>query len=172
MDVGNAGPLYALAGGGYAVNVVGRGNFVNVTQDPTTGEITIGAPYLKRTPWYLQTDFNFQQNYKLTESKVLSFSATMQNLFNERSVTAVNEAIDSGFNFNYIAPNGLTASAATPFYQATFQPYNISALANAAPTNRLCATTGCGPLTVSSGYGLPNRYQIGRAIRLQVKFTF
>jgi hypothetical protein len=173
MDVGNAGPLYSLAGGGYSTNIVGRGNWVDVTQDPSSGLITFGPPHLQRTPWYMQTDFNFQQNYKVAESKTLSFSATMQNLFNQRSVTAVNESIDSGFNFNYIGPNGLNLGAGTPFYDATFHPYNYAALANAAYTNTGCAALhGCGPLTVSSGYGLPNRYQIGRTIRLQVKFTF
>jgi hypothetical protein len=101
----------------------------------------------------------------------------LQNLFNERSVTAVNQSIDSGFNFNYIAPNGLTLGNGTPFYQATFQPYNIAALSNSAPTNINCPSSSnpdgvCGPLTVSSGYGLPNRYQIGRSIRLRVQFTF
>ena len=173
MDVGNAGPLYSLAGGGYSTNIVGRGNWVDVSQDPTTGEITFGPPHLQRTPWYVQTDFNVQQNYRVSESKTVSFSATMANLFNERSVTAVNESIDSGFNFNYIGPNGLNTGAGTPFYDAIFHPYNYQALANAAYTNSSCAAgKGCGPLTVSSGYGLPNRYQIGRTIRLQVKFTF
>jgi len=168
MDVGNAGPLYALAGGGYSTNIIGRGNWMDVAQDPTTGLITFGSPHLQRTPWYMQTDFNFQQNYKLGESKAISFSATLQNLFNQQSVTAVNESIDSGYNYNYIAPNGLNTGNGTPFYQSIFQPYDYQALANAATlTNK----TG-GPLTVSSGYGQPNRYQIGRTIRLQVKFTF
>ena len=173
MDVGNAGPLYLLAGGGYSTNIVGRGNWVDVSQDPTTGVITFGPPHLQRTPWYVQTDFNVLQNYKVSESKVVSFSATIQNLFNQRSVTAVNETIDSGFNFNYIGPNGLNTSAGTPFYDAIFHPYNYAALANSAFTNTGCAAgAGCGPLTVSSGHGLPNRYQLGRAIRLQVRFTF
>jgi hypothetical protein len=173
MDVGNAGPLYSLAGGGYSTNIVGRGNWVDVSQDPTTGQITFGPPHLQRTPWYVQTDFNVQQNYRLSESKTISFSATMSNLLNERSVTAVNESIDSGFNFNYIGPNGLNTGAGTPFYSAIFQPYNYQALANNAYTNSSCAAgKGCGPLTVSSGYGMPNRYQIGRTIRLQAKFTF
>jgi|HubBroStandDraft_6_1064221.scaffolds.fasta_scaffold01077_3 hypothetical protein len=173
MDVGSAFPLFLLAGGGYSTNIVGRGNWVDVTQDPTTGAISFGPPHLQRTPWFVQTDFNFQQNYKVSESKTLSFSATMQNLFNERSVTAVNETIDSGFNFNFIGPNGLSLAAGTPFYQSIFQPYNYAALANAAYSNSGCsAGHGCGPLTVSSGYGLPNRYQLGRTIRLQVKFTF
>ena len=174
MDVGNAGPLYALAGGGYSTNIVGRGNWTNVSQDSATGLITFGSPHLQRTPWYIQTDFNLQHSYKVAESKTLSFSATLQNLFNQQSVTAVNESIDSGFNFNYIAPNGLNTGAGTPFYQSIFQPYNYAALANAAYTNPNCSAThtGCGPLTVSSGYGQPNRYQIGRTIRLQAKFTF
>jgi hypothetical protein len=91
-------------------------------------------------------------------------------------MTAVNESIDSGFNFNFIGPNGLKTGAGTPFYDAIFHPYNYQALANAAFTNTTatgCTTkNSCGPLTVSSGYGLPNRYQLGRTIRLAVKFTF
>ena len=174
MDVGNAGPLYALAGGGYSTNIIGRGNWMNVSQDSATGLISFGAPHLQRTPWYVQTDFNVQHNYKIAESKTITFSATLQNLFNQQSVTAVNESIDSGFNFNYIAPNGFNTGSGTPFYQSIFQPYNYGDLANAAYTNPNCSTThtGCGPLTVSSGYGQPNRYQVGRTIRLQAKFTF
>jgi hypothetical protein len=174
--VGNAGPLYSLAGGGYSTNIVGRGNWMDVSQDPSTGLITFGVPHLQRTPWYMQTDFDLQQDYKVGESKTVSFSATLQNLFNQQSVTAVTQTVDSGFSQNYIAPNGLTTGAGTPFYDAIFHPYNFAALANSAYTSTQpgCAAThaGCGPLTVSSGYGQPNRYQTGRTIRLQVKFTF
>jgi hypothetical protein len=70
----------------------------------------------------MPTDFNLQQNYRVAESKTLSFSATMQNLFNQRSVTAVNETIASGFNFNHITPNGMRLAQGKPFYQASFQP--------------------------------------------------
>jgi hypothetical protein len=178
LDVGSSFAGYGLQGGGYSVYVAGRGQWVPVSQDPTTGLITTGQPTLQRTPWYIQTDFNFQQNYKVTESKMLSFSATLQNLFNERSVTAVNESIDSGYNINYIGtPGGLSLPNGAPFYQSTFQPYNFAALSNAALSNINCPTTSnptgvCGPLTISSGYGKPNRYQIGRTIRLQIRFTF
>ena len=161
--------------------VADRGKFIPTTQDPTTGAITLGDPITKRTPWYIQTDFNFQQSYKVSESKTLSFSATIANLLNQRSVTSVEENIPSGFNFNYAAPFPLTGSSCgkpgsgdacitgdgTPFYAASFHPYNISNLLNASPTN-----ANGGPVTVNSGYGLPNRYQIGRTIRLMVKFTF
>jgi hypothetical protein len=98
---------------------------------------------------------------------MLSFSATLQNLFNQHSVTAVNESIDSGFNYNFITPTGQNTFSGTPFYQAIFQPYNYAALTNAAYTKSTRATkVSYGPLTVSSGYGLPNRYQLGRTIRL------
>ena len=86
MDVGNAFPS-GLTGGAFPTYVADRGKFLPITQDPTTGLITVGAPVTQRTPWYIQSDFNFQQSYRISESKTLSFSATVQNLFNQRSVT-------------------------------------------------------------------------------------
>lgn len=165
LDVGNSFPS-GLSGGAFPVDVVNRGKWVDVTQDPNTGLITVGAPYTKRTPWYNQTDFNLQQNYKIGETKALAFTATFTNILNQHSVTSVEGNIDSGFNYNYIAPGGANSSAGTPFYAATFHPYNFAALMNASYTN------SGGPLTVSSAYGQPNRYQIGRTIRLGLRFTF
>ena len=147
--------------------MVNRGKWVDVTQDPTTGLITVGSPVTKRTPWYNQTDFNFQQSYKIGESKALSFSATFTNLLNQRSVTNEEGNISSGFSSNFIAPSGLQTSAGTPFYAATFHPYDYVALMNASPSN----ATG-GPITASSAYGQPNRYQASRTIRLALRFTF
>ncbi len=173
LDVGNSFPS-GLTGGAFPVDVVNRGKWVNVTQNPTTGLITVGSPFTKRTPWYDQTDLNFTQNYKIGETKVVSFSAIIGNLLNQRSVTQVEGNIASGFNFNYIAPGGFVTSDGTPFYAATFHPYNFAALMNAAPTSSTCPPAGaaCGPLTVNSGYGLPNRYQASRTIRLAVRFEF
>jgi Carboxypeptidase regulatory-like domain/TonB dependent receptor len=177
MDVGNWFQG-GTTGGGFPVDIVDRGKWINVSQDPTTGVITTSAPFTKRTPWYNQTDFNLQQNYKVGETKVLSFTATFTNLLNERSVTSVEGNIDSGYaTANYIAPGGFTTGDGTPFYAATFHPYNYTALMNSAPTSNTCPTKAdptsvCGPLTVSSGYGLPNRYQLGRTIRLGLRFTF
>jgi hypothetical protein len=186
LDLGDAFPS-GLTGGAFPVYVADRGKFLPVSQDPTSGLITVGNPITQRTPWYIQTDFNFQQSYKVSESKTVSFTATVQNLFNQRSVTSVEENITSGFNYNYLSPfplggavctgttNGPPSTTTpcisgdgTPFYNASFHPYNISQLLNAAPSTN---PTG-GPVTVGSGYGLPNRYQLGRTIRLGVKFTF
>jgi hypothetical protein len=171
LDVGNSFPS-GLSGGAFPVDVVDRGKWINVTQDPGSGLISVGSPYTKRTPWYIQTDFNVQQTYKISESKALSFSATLSNLFNERSVTSVEGNVTSGFNYNYIAPGGLITGDGTPFYVATFHPYNIAQLLNSSPTNTVLGGTGPGPVTVNSGYGLPNRYQLGRTIRLGVRFSF
>jgi Carboxypeptidase regulatory-like domain len=166
LDVGNSFPS-GLTGGAFPVDVVDRGKWVDVTQDPTTGLITVGSPVTKRTPWYNQTDFNFQQSYKIGESKALSFSATFTNLLNHRSVTNEEGNIASGFSSNFIAPGGLQTKAGTPFYAATFHPYDYVALMNASPSN----ATG-GPITFSSAYGQPNRYQASRTIRLGLRFTF
>jgi hypothetical protein len=171
LDLGNSFPS-GLSGGAFPVDVGDRGKWINVTQDPATGLITVGDPITKRTPWYIQTDLNLQQNYKISESKVLSFSATITNALNQRSVTSVEGNITSGFTANYIAPGGLITGDGTPFYAASFHPYNISQLLNSSPTNTTVGGTGPGPVTVNSGYGLPNRYQLGRTIRLGVKFTF
>jgi hypothetical protein len=171
LDVGNAFP------GAFPVDVVDRGQWVNVTQDPTSGLITTSSAYTRRTPWYTQTDFNFTQNYKISEVKVLGFSATFTNLLNQRAVTNEVGAIDdTQLNFNYVAPGscppggGCTTGSGTAFYSAAEHPYNFAALMNTAPTNTL-GTAG-GPLTVNSGYGQPNRYQVSRSIRLGVKFSF
>ncbi len=58
LDVG-------AGGGGWPVQAWDRGEFVSATQDPTTGLVTLGSPSVVRTPWYTQTDFSFQQNYKI-----------------------------------------------------------------------------------------------------------
>jgi hypothetical protein len=160
VDVGFAFP------GGFPTYPYNIDKWVNVTQDPTTGLITVSNPVTKRTPWYNQTDFNLKQNFKIGETKVISFSGTLTNLLNERAITAVGEQIDSNTAQNFIGPGGFSIGKGTPFYAATFHPYNTTALMNAAISN------GGGPLTVNSQYGQPNRYQAGRTIRIGLAFTF
>jgi hypothetical protein len=165
------------AGGAFPVDIADRGKWVDVKQDPATGAITVGSPVTRRTPWYNQTDFNITHNYKLGETKTLGFSATFTNLLNERSVTSVQSNITSGFNTNFIGPGGTSLPDGIPFYAAAFHPYNVQSLLNSAPSSISCPTktipnTVCGPATITSGYGQPNRYQAGRTIRLGIHFTF
>jgi hypothetical protein len=165
------------AGGGFPVDFVNRGKWVNVSQDPVTGAVTMGNPYTRRTPWYNQTDFNITQSYRITESKTLGFSATISNLLNERAMTGVNENVTSSFTQNFLGPQGLFVASGIPFYSAAFHQYDVGALLNSAFSSVSCPTQAnpnlvCGPATVNAGYGMPNRYQAGRTIRLGLRFTF
>jgi len=124
--------------GGWPVQAWDRGKYVDVTQDPTTGFITVGPPRTRRTPWYTQTDFSLQQNYKMGESKLISFTANFINLLNQRAITAYNPDITSlAVTNQYIA---LTTPAGpgtcrfsdqcyigdgNVFYAAAERPYSV-----------------------------------------------
>jgi hypothetical protein len=176
LDVG-------AGGGAWAVQAWDRGKWVNISQDATTGALTLGTPYTRRTPWYTQSDFNLQQNYKLSETKVLSFSATFTNLLNQRSVTAYYADITSlNVSNQYITLPSTTSTPCTTqpiasfhgtcyigdgnaFYAAVERPYDVQALLN---NFKGRGTTAA----LSSQYGQPAYYQLARNIRLGVKFTF
>jgi hypothetical protein len=151
----------------FPTDVVDRGKWVSVSQNPTTGLVSFGPAITNRTPWYVQTDFNLQQNYKLSEQKIISFSATFANLFNQRAVVSTNQQIDSNNYTNFIAPNGLFLVNGPAFYAAAEAPYNYQAETNSAFTNAQGKA-----LTINSQYGMPYLYQIARTLRLGVKFTF
>jgi hypothetical protein len=163
-------------GNAWPVDVVNRGTWVDVSQDPTTGVVNVGNPRTYRTPWYTQTDLNLQQSYKVGESKVISFSATFTNLLNQRSVTAYQGELDTGYGFQAITPppvvggscaNGNCFIADGPaFYAAAESPYSLSGNLNSGSL-----FTG-GPITINSQYGKPLFYQLSRTIRLGLKFTF
>jgi len=198
IDVGQAYPNGAAPpnppSGAFPTWVVNQGKWVDVAQDSSTGVITVGSPYTKRTPWYTQTDFNLRQAYKIGESKSLSFDATFTNILNQHAVVSADQEIDSGFAQNFIAPTNaacladnqaaataagkpnLAGSACLPSdgvdaYAAYMHPYDFAALMNAAPHGS-GGSGGGGPITVSSQYGKPYLYQLSRNIRLQLHFTF
>jgi hypothetical protein len=163
-------------GSAWPVDLFDRGKWANITQDPTTGAITVGNPSTYRTPWYIQSDFNFTQNYKISEQKAISFSAIFANLFNQHSVTAYNEQIDTGFGFMGITPTGVGCGGpgvAAPcfiangpnFYAAAMSPYNVTQGLNS-------SLFTAGPQTLNSQYGKPIYYQLARTLRFGVKFTF
>jgi hypothetical protein len=98
LDVGFSSP------GAWPVDIVGRGKWVDVTEDPTTDAVTVGTPRTNRTPWFTQTDFNIQQKYKLREEMAISFSVTFTHLLNQRAVTSVAQQIDSNITQSFITP--------------------------------------------------------------------
>ncbi len=164
--------------GAWAVQTWNRGQWVDVSQDPTTGFITVGNPHVQRTPWFTQTDFSIQQNYKVTESKELTFSANFTNLLNQRAVTALNEDITSlAVTNQYIALNNPGTGPCAfsnvqcrivdggTFYAAAERPYSVQDQLNNFKNQGLSAA-------LNSQYGRPAYYQLSRNIRLGVKFTF
>jgi carboxypeptidase family protein len=163
LDVGFAFP------GGFPTDVVGRGKWVDVTQNPTTGAITVGNPVTRRLPWFTQSDLNVSHSYKFGEAKAITFSVTSSNIFNKKAVTAAYENVDSIFASSFIAPGGQTLFGGAAAYAAFERPYSLAPLLNNAPSN---PTTAGGPLTVNSQYGKPFLFQLPRNIRLGLRFTF
>ena len=168
VDVGYSFAAGGVGYGGFPVDVVGRGKWANVTQDPTTGAISVGPTSTYRAPWYTQTDFNLQQNIKITESKVLSFSATITNLLNQRAIEAYYPFVDTQYYPQYLQPGGLPIFAGVAAYQAYESPYNFSSLLNSG----VGGSSLTGVTTVNSQYNQPYIYQLARNIRLGVKFVF
>jgi hypothetical protein len=144
-----------------AAYLFGRGNWVNATADPTTGAVTIGSPYARRTPWYTQTDFNLQHAIKVNknnEHEVLNFTATITNLLNQHAVTAYWGSLDSNFTSTPLLPGQIFGGA--KFYQTVEEGYN--------PQQQISGSN----MILNSLYGRPNLWQLSRNIRLGAQFSW
>jgi len=178
LDVGLSSPLPFnfsspdAEGGAFNQYPMGWGKWVNVSQDPTTGAVTVGTPYNRRTPWFTQSDLQFTQNYKVSESKVVSFSMTVPNALNQRATTAYWESLDSSFYPQWIGPSAAGCGGpcsilnGAPFYYAVEHPYNWTALLNS-PQG-----TPASHVVINSLYGQPLYHQLARNMYMSVKFTF
>jgi hypothetical protein len=150
-------------GGAYFDYTEGRGMWTDVSQNTTTGVITVGNTYARRTPWYTQTDFNLKHTVNLKETSSISFDATLTNLLNQRAVTEYGSEIDSNNYGGFLAPGGLslgTVADPATAYTAFESPYDWKTL---------MTTDG---ITVDSLYGKPLAYQLSRKIRIALHFTF
>ncbi len=175
MDVGFSAPNGNVIPptGQFPTDIVNRGKWIDVTQSATSGAITVGNAYTKRTPWYTQTDFDVRQTYRLGESKTFSFDAVFTNLLNQHSVVSTIQEIDSGFSNNFIAANGHTLFDGPAFYGAAEHKYNYVSAMNATPAGSGSGGLGGGgPITISSQYGKPYEYQVTRNIRLEMHINF
>jgi len=154
IDVGYS----SIPGNFFAQYVEGKGKWSDITG--TFNDLSASNSYARRTPWFMQSDFNLTQNYKIDEQKSVSFSAIVTNLFNQRSVTAYNEQVDSAYFQSYLSPGGVPFFFGGVAYSAYEHPYNWKALLN---TDHIIP---------DSQYGKPYLYQISRNMRLEVKFNF
>jgi len=191
-DVGNtfapstiaANGVLSAEGGAFPTYLVPRGQFLPISQNPTTGAITVGTPYTRRTPWFTQSDVQLTQSYKLSEERSLSFSLTVPNLLNQRSVTAYWQSINTGFYPQFLAPPSAACgavltppSASAPctqaangyqFYTAAMSGYNLTS-----GFNHAGGVTGTsGAMTMNSIYNQPLFHQFSRNLYMAVKFTF
>jgi hypothetical protein len=158
MDIG-------LGGGAWPVQVVNRGKWVDVSQDPISGAITLGNARTYRNKKFIQSDFNLEQGYKLSEGKALNFTATFTNLLNQHAVTAINEEIDTTYAYQFGTPGGQDVLNGVNFYAAAMHPYSLKDVLTSNNSQG-------GPITINSQYGQPLYYQLPRTIRIGARFTF
>ncbi len=161
---------YMILDGGAPQFVGQRGQWVDISQD-ASGAWTAGAPYNRRTPWFTQTDLNFQHEVKLSkahESLRAGFEVNITNLFNQRSVLNLDSGNMPASQYWYTgtASSSITSPAvpATSIsgvnYKALMTGYDWVVLAN---TN---------DVILSSLYGKADVWQDGRGMRFKFKFSF
>jgi len=150
--------------------IFGRGEWSNITG--TTGNLTLGNPYFRRTPWYYQTDFNLGHEVKVNknnEHQVLSFTATIPNLLNQRAVTAYYGGFNSIYYDNTpLQPNGINFGGGANIYNALETGYSPQQWINGGVGTYGTAAA----VTPSSWYGRNFLYQYGRTMRFGAQFTF
>jgi Carboxypeptidase regulatory-like domain/TonB dependent receptor len=166
-DVGYAFPGFASPS--FPTFLAGSGKWLDVSQDPTTGVITVGNPRVYRTPWFTQADASVGENWKFSETKTFRLSVNLTNLFNSRTTTAYYPYINSLYAQNFISPNGTFIGNGPAFYYQAEHGYPIAASLNNSLSN---SVNGAGPITVNSQYGKPYLFQSARNIRFELRFTF
>jgi hypothetical protein len=154
-----------------ATYIYGRDKWVDTSTD-ANGNITLGNPYTRRTPWFVQSDLNASHQIKVGDHQAISFEATALNVLNQRSVTAYNMAMNS-WNFGTPLYPGLDSSGnpvnfgdGAELYQILEGGYNTQQWINGVP-----GFSGTNVIK-NSLYKQPYLYQNGRSLRLAVRFTF
>jgi hypothetical protein len=164
--------------GAFPTYILPRGQFLPISQDPT-GNLSIGNPYTRRTPWFIQSDVQLTQTYKIAESKSLAVSIIVPNVLNQRATTAFWGGIDSDYTYDqFLTPHSPDCSTGgtgvctlldgPAFYKAAMSGYDyVSLLKN------MGGTVGTnGQATLNSLYGKPLFHQLSRNMYLSLKFTF
>jgi len=160
---------------GAPVFVEGRGKFVNLTRDPTTGNWVQGTVSSTRTPRFTQSDFSIYQDFKVSQSNeklVARVGMECNNCFNQHHATVIQQnLIRTGSLSPAKCGSTGTNCTATEADQAGFdygvmmsKGYDYVGLAN--------STTSLSANTLSSLYGKPSGWQNPRTMRFQVRFSF
>jgi len=155
IDVGGATAAEPYEG----VYAWGRDQWVNATAD-SQGNITLGNPYLRRTPWFTQSDLSVEHQIKVGDHYTITVQGTALNVLNQRAVVAFNQSIDSWQTQAPLNPGGVGLYSGAATYQAFMTGYNVQSLIN--PNG----------VVLNSQYNQPYLYQTGRSIRIGAGFTF
>jgi hypothetical protein len=151
----------------------GRGQWVSEAAD-AAGNITLGAPHTQRTPWFMQSDLNVAHEFRTGEHQTLGFEANITNVLGQHSILQYYEGLNSA-NFttplwpgaSATCPNGIISTACGALLYQTVETggYKVQQQIN--------GNGGTVPaVTKSSWYGMPFQYQVGRSIRLGVRYSF
>jgi len=173
IDVGGGG-------GGYGVYPENRGKWADITQDATTGTMTVTGVRNRRTPWYNQTDFNFGQEFKTNknnERQVLAFETTFSNLLNQHSALVYGSQVNSRTGSRYLLPGGkyLTGADTLNSYNQYEHTYDWKNLLNTNTANDVLSTgpaTGPRPIIFNRQYGQALAWQQQRNIRFTLRYSF
>jgi hypothetical protein len=155
---------------GAPVFVEGRGKWVDVTRDPTTGNWVAGNVSDKRTPRFLQTDLSASQEFgisKTNERLKARIGAEAYNLFNQHSPVIYNQNLirTSGLNPYQCGSAGVTCSGLAD----TNAGFSYSTLLKGYDYLQQANTQG---RTLSTLYGLPSAWQNKRSMRFSFVVTF
>ena len=155
---------------GAPVFVEGRGKFVPLSRDGTTGNWIAGPAVDMRTPRYSQTDISIFQDFhvsKTNERLVARVGGDCINCFNQHSVTVINSNMinTGGIKPYQCGSAGVTCPTITDQqagfnYASLLKGYDYTGVANSAGS------------TLNSLYGQAQGWQAKRYMRFQVRFTF
>jgi len=155
---------------GAPVFVDGRGEWLPVTRDSSTGNWVAGTPTAARTPMFTQSDISIFEDFhvsKTNERLIARIGGDCLNCFNQHAVTVINSNLlrTGSINPYQCGTAGVSCTTVTDQnagfnYAAVLGGYNFIGLANSQGR------------TLSSLYGAPQAWQNPRTLRFQVRFTF
>jgi hypothetical protein len=148
-----------------ATYVYGRGQWVNMNVSQSTGAITLGSPYARRTPWYIQSDLSAKHDIKVGDHQSISFEAVTNNLLNQHAVTAYWGGLNSLYYATPLYPGSANLGSGAALYQELESGYNVQTFING-------GGGALAPVSANSEYGKPYLYQLGRTMRFALRFTF
>jgi Carboxypeptidase regulatory-like domain len=170
--------------------IFGRGMWSNISTN-STGNITFGTPYARRTPWFTQSDFNIAHEFEVGEHRSLRFEASASNLWNQHNVVQYWGGMSSIHYETPLAPGVVTVNCPPPtgsqtpaaacpvslssgaaLYQTLETGYNPQQWVNGATVMDNGATVNVPGVIKSSWYGRPVQYQLHRSLLLTATYSF